>query len=70
MIPYSRQIIGNTDVKSVIKVLKIKFLTQGSVIKKFEKAISKKFKSKYVVSMNSTSALHVACLALGIKKRI
>ncbi len=70
MIPYSRQIINNTDIKSVIKVLKSNFLTQGSVIKKFEKAISKKFKSKYVVSMNSaTSALHVACLALDIKEK-
>ena len=69
MIPYSRQIIDSNDIKAVTNVLKSSFLTQGSLIRKFENEISKKFKSKYVTAMNSaTSALHIACMALGIKK--
>ncbi len=69
MIPYSRQNISEEDVESVIKVLKSDFLTNGPVIKKFESLCSEKFNAKYCISMNSaTSALHVACLSLGLKK--
>ena len=38
--PYSRQIINNTDIKAVEKVLKSDFLTQGPVVEKFEKKFS------------------------------
>ena len=70
MIPYSRQFIDEVDIKSILRVLKSNFLTQGFLIKKFENEISRKFSVNYVTAMNSaTSALHVACLALGIKKR-
>ena len=69
MIPYSRQHIFPKDLKKVTKVLKSNYLTQGPQIGKFEKKISKKCKSKYSVVVNSaTSALHLACLALGLKK--
>ncbi len=68
-IPYSRQNISNSDISSVIKVLKSNFLTQGPMIKKFEDKISKTVGNKYCVSANSaTSALHISCLALGFKK--
>lgn len=70
MIPYSRQFIDEIDIKSILRVLKSNFLTQGFLIKKFENEISRKVSVNYVTAMNSaTSALHVACLALGIKKR-
>lgn len=69
MIPYSRQHLFPKDIKEVVKVLKSKYLTQGPQIEKFEKKLSKKTKSKYAVVANSaTSALHLACLALGLKK--
>lgn len=69
MIPYSRQYLFPKDIKEVVKVLKSKYLTQGPQIEKFEKKLSKKTKSKYAVVANSaTSALHLACLALGLKK--
>ena len=69
MIPYSRQYIDLADIKAVVKTLKSKFLTQGKNIDKFEKTISKYTNSKYSVAVNSaTSALHIACLALGLKK--
>ena len=69
IIPYNRQYIDKSDVKSVIKVLKSDLITQGPNVELFEKAISKKVKSKYAVASNSaTSSLHLACMALDIRK--
>lgn len=69
MIPYSRQQIDRNDIKSVIKVLKSDYLTQGPIVKTFEESIAEYCDSKYAVATNSaTSALHIACLALGVKK--
>ena len=69
MIAYSRQTISNADINVVKKVLKSDFLTQGPETKKFEFNLKKRFKSKYAVSVNSaSSALHLACLAMNIKK--
>ena len=69
MIPYSRQSISKKDISSVTKVLKSNFLTKGPLVREFEKKIAKTFSSKYVVSSNSgSSSLHLACLAIGVKK--
>jgi len=69
MIPYSRQNISSQDIFEVKKVLKSNFLTQGDKVQKFEKIVSKFTKSKYCIAVNSaSSALHIACLALEIKK--
>ncbi len=69
MIPYSRQHISKKDIKAVVKVLKSPLITQGPEVQEFEKKISKLVKSKYAVAVNSaTSALHIACMALGLKK--
>ena len=69
MIPYGRQDINQTDVDSVINVLKSDFLTQGPQVPLFEKKVAKYCGSKYATAVNSaTSALHVACLALDLKK--
>ena len=69
MIPYSRQCIDKKDIKKVIQTLKSKFVTTGPKIQEFENKIKKITKSKYAIALNSaTSALHVACLALGLKK--
>ncbi len=69
MIPYSRHNISNEDIKNVIKVIKSDFLTTGPEVEKFERKLGKKFKSKYVSCVNSaTSALHLACLSLGLRK--
>ena len=69
MIPYSSENINQQDVLEVNKVLRSNFLTQGNNVRKFEKIISKYTKAKYSVAVNSaSSALHIACLALGIKK--
>ena len=69
-IPYSTQTIDNNDIKNVIKVLKSDYLTQGPILGKFEKAISKFCKSKYALGVNSaTSALYLACAAINFKKK-
>ncbi len=68
-IPYSRQLIDSKDINEVIKTLKSDFLTQGPKINELEKKFSKTVRSKYCTTVNSaTSALHVACIALGLKK--
>ena len=69
MIPYSRQFIDNDDISSMVKVLKSKLVTQGPLVKKFENKISNITQSKFATAVNSaTSGLHIACLALELKK--
>ena len=69
MIPYSKQNINSEDIKAVTSVLKSDFLTQGPITPKFEKAISKYTGAKYAIAVvNATSALHLACKALDVKK--
>ena len=69
MFPYSRQSINSSDIKSVVGSLKSNFLTQGPLLSKFEKKISKFVNAKFSVGTNSaTSALHIACMSLGLKK--
>ena len=68
-IPYSKQSINSKDISNVIDVLKSDFLTTGPTIQKFEKKICKYLKTRYAVCVNSaTSALHLACLSLSLKK--
>ncbi|MDB4009191.1 UDP-4-amino-4,6-dideoxy-N-acetyl-beta-L-altrosamine transaminase [Amylibacter sp.] len=67
MIPYSCQSISEDDIDAVVKVLRSELLTQGPTIPLFENAICDYTGSKYGVAVNSaTSALHIACLALGL----
>ncbi len=67
MIPYGRQSINKSDVDSVISVFKSDYLTQGEVLPRFERAVARYCGANYSVAVNSaTSALHIACLALGL----
>ena len=68
-IPYGKHFIDEEDIKSVIKVLKSDFLTQGKKVEEFEKALSDFHGCRYaVVFSNGTSALHGAYYASGIKQ--
>ena len=68
-IPYSRQKVTEEDAHEVMEVLKSPFLTTGPKVPSFETTLASKVCSKYAVATNSaTSALHIACLALGLKK--
>ena len=67
MIPYGKQLISQNDIDSVVRVLQSDFLTQGPQVPLFEKIVSAYCGSKFGVAVNSaTSALHIACLALGL----
>ena len=69
MIPYGRQHINQADIDAVVEVLHSDFLTQGPAVPKFENAVSSYCNVKHAVAVNSaTSALHIACLALGVGK--
>lgn len=69
MIPYGRQDITQADIDAVVEVLKSDFLTQGPAVPKFEHAIATICSAQHAVAVNSaTSALHIACLALGLGK--
>ena len=66
-IPYGRQTITEADIAAVVEVLRSPFLTQGPVVPAFEQAVAVKVCARYGVAVNSaTSALHIACLALGL----
>ena len=68
-IPYGRQDIDNEDIQKVVEVLKSDFITQGPTIPVFENLIANYCGVKYAFSANSaTSALHLACLSLGLSK--
>ena len=69
MIPYGRQDINQADIDSVINVLHSDFLTQGPQVPLFEKVVSNYCGAAFGIAVNSaTSALHIACLALGLGK--
>lgn len=69
MIPYGRQDISEHDIEAVIEVLKSDFLTQGPKVPLFEQTVANYVNAAYAAACNSaTSALHVACLALGLEK--
>jgi UDP-4-amino-4,6-dideoxy-N-acetyl-beta-L-altrosamine transaminase len=67
MIPYGRQDIDASDIEAVVTILSSEFLTQGPTVPAFEEAVSAYCGSSYAVAVNSaTSALHLACLAVGV----
>lgn len=67
MIPYGKQDISQQDIDSVVDVLKSDFLTQGPQVPAFEKTLTEHTGAQYALAVNSaTSALHIACLALGL----
>ncbi|WP_410971275.1 DegT/DnrJ/EryC1/StrS family aminotransferase, partial [Salmonella sp. SAL04269] len=56
------------DIDSVVEVLKSDFLTQGPMVPRFEQTVAEHVGARYAVAVNSaTSALHIACMALGLE---
>lgn len=67
MIPYGRQEITQADIDAVVDVLQSDFLTQGPQVPRFEKKVAEHCNAEHALATNSaTSALHIACLALGL----
>ncbi|HEQ3486064.1 TPA: UDP-4-amino-4,6-dideoxy-N-acetyl-beta-L-altrosamine transaminase [Vibrio cholerae] len=67
VIPYGKQDINHQDIDAVVEVLKSDFLTQGPKVPEFEQALVNQTGAQHALVVNSaTSALHIACLALGL----
>ena len=67
LIPYGRQTISDADIAAVVEVLRSPWLTQGPAVPAFEQALAAAVGAGHAVAVNSaTSALHLACLALGL----
>ncbi|MEO4046300.1 UDP-4-amino-4,6-dideoxy-N-acetyl-beta-L-altrosamine transaminase [Pseudomonas sp. CAU 1711] len=67
MIPYGRQDISQADIDAVVAVLQSDFLTQGPMVPRFEQGVARHVGAEHALAVNSaTSALHIACLALGL----
>ncbi|MRI34301.1 UDP-4-amino-4,6-dideoxy-N-acetyl-beta-L-altrosamine transaminase [Endozoicomonas sp. OPT23] len=68
MIPYGQQDINQQDIEAVLETLQSDFLTQGPRVPAFEKTVAEYCQVKHAFAVNSaTSALHIACLALGVE---
>lgn len=69
MLPYGRQNINQDDIDAVVEVLKSDFLTQGPKVIEFEYDLASYCDVNYVTTVNNgTAALHLAYLAIGLKK--
>lgn len=67
MIPYGRQDITQADIDAVVAVLRSDYLTQGPMVPRFEQTVASYCGTQHAVAANSaTSALHIACMALGL----
>ena len=66
-IPYGKHNITEEDIESVTRILRGDYLTQGPEVDRFEQALASRLRVQHVVAVNSaTSALHIACLSLGL----
>lgn len=66
---YGRQSIDEDDIAAVVRVLRSDFLTQGPEVKRFEDKLCEVTGAKYAVAVaNGTAALHLACLAAGVRQ--
>lgn len=69
IIPYGRQDITPEDIAAVVEVLQSDWLTQGPKIPEFEAALASYCGARYAVVVSSaTAALHLACIAAGLKE--
>ncbi len=69
-IPYGRQTISSKDVQAVAKALRSEYLTTGPRVRQFEEKLAAYCGARYaVVCSSGTAALHLSCLALGLKEK-
>lgn len=69
VIPYGRQDITQEDLQAVVETLQSDYLTQGPKIKEFEEHFAAYIGAKFAVAVNNaTAGLHIAVMALGLKK--
>lgn len=65
---YGRQSIAAEDVDAVIAALRSDYLTQGPAVERFEAALADYVGARHAVAVSSgTAALHIACIAAGLR---
>lgn len=68
LVGYGRQDIDESDVEAVVDVLRSDYLTCGPATGRFEEGLREATGAPHVTAVaNGTAALHVACLAAGIR---
>lgn len=67
-ISYGKQCIEEDDIQAVVETLRSDYLTCGPKVVELEKKLCDITGAKYAVAVsNGTAALHIACMAIGIK---
>ncbi len=65
---YGRQWIDEEDIAAVVDTLRSDFITCGPKVEEMERELAKYTRAKYAVAVsNGTAALHLACIAAGVK---
>lgn len=68
LLGYGQQFISEGDVRAVVDVLQSDYLTCGPMVTRFERLLMRISGAAHMTAVsNGTAALHVACLAAGIK---
>ncbi len=68
LLGYGHQDINEDDIAAVVDTLRSDYLTCGPATEAFEEALKQTTHAQFVTAVsNGTAALHVACLAAGIK---
>jgi len=68
-IPYGRHTITEDDIRSVAEALRAPCITQGELVPIFEEKVKSVVQAEFAVAVNSaTSALHIACMSIGLSK--
>lgn len=68
-IPYGTQWIDEEDIKAAAEALRSDYLTTGPRVEEFEKAAAAYVGADYGAAVgNGTAALHIACMAAGLKE--
>ncbi len=67
IIPYGRHSINSEDIRSVVRVLRSDWITQGKTVAKFEGELARCCGAHFAVAVSSgTAALHLASQVLGL----
>jgi UDP-4-amino-4,6-dideoxy-N-acetyl-beta-L-altrosamine transaminase len=67
VLPYGRQVVDDTDIHAVIKVLRGEWLTTGPTVETYERAFADYVSAEHAVAFSSgTAALHASVFAAGI----
>lgn len=68
LLGYGHQDISEDDIAAVVETLRSDYLTCGPATEAFEEALKQTTHAQFVTAVsNGTAALHIACLAAGVK---